>query len=172
MKRSCGVRTGASGGSSCKLYPVKTVEAQWTSPLTSSPLRFLRKVVRGKAGRVPPSPAPLNTQARACTRTIKVLRWCDRAFTRNCAAHELSTSWARAWLPSYCHSFWLHFWVFSKQIHAHNTVLIWIIFSIKKESGSFWPSGEQADFKMWFTLPTSPARSCENFELQDGNTYR
>ena len=71
---------------------------------------------------------------------VKGLRWCDRVLTRNCI---LRTSWARAWWPSYCHSFWLHFWVFSKQLHVHNTVLIWMIFD---KNGSFWPSGEQADF--------------------------
>ena len=59
-----------------------------------------------------------------------VLRWCDRAFTRKCTEHELSTS-VVAKLQSY--SFWLHFWVFSKQIDAHNSVLIWLIFDQKKE---------------------------------------
>ena len=95
------------------------------------------------------------------------LRWCDRAFTCNCTAHELSTSVVTKLLSFFLATFLGVFKADSRPRYSFNLDN----FRSEKENGFFWPSGEQADFRMWLTLPTSAARSCVNFELQDGNTY-
>ena len=65
--------------------------------------------------------------------------------------------------PSPCHSFGYNF---SGIFKAESRPILQFEFgSFSIKCDSFWPSGEQAAFKMWLTLPISAAKSWVNFEL-------
>ena len=82
------------------------------------------------------SPIPLTCSTSPCR--------LDRAFTRNCTAHELNTSVVTKLLSFFLATF---LGVFKADLRPQYSFSLDNFLS-KTENGYFWPRGEQDDFKM------------------------